>query len=327
MKPNEFGLIAKIRRIAGGAAPPVVLGIGDDCAAVEEALPGRLSLQTIDSFVEGVHFRRIGRSPHDIGWKAVAVNLSDIAAMGGEPAGFMLSLMLPQGEDPAFIVNIVRGAVECGRRHGAPLVGGNISATPGPLAMDVSMSGSARRGKMLLRSKAKVGDVVFVSGFPGCSQAGLEALESGDWKKGAYSVLVRRHLRPEPMLKLGSLLASRRFAAAAIDTSDGLVQDSGHICEESEVGAEIDPGALPVAPALARYCRERGFDPLRYALTGGEDYGLLFTARERHAAAIVKAAAGIRVTAIGRIVRGSRVKVLGRPELQAGGWDHLSAFS
>jgi thiamine-monophosphate kinase len=281
--------------------------------------------------VEGVHFRREGRTPHDIGWKAVAVNLSDIASMGGAPVAFLLTLVIPASDGRKFILDLVRGAAACGRRHGAQLMGGNVSSTRGgELVVDVSMVGSVSRRLMLLRSGARPGDTIFVAGWPGRSRAGLAILESED--KGLarkFPGLVKAHLRPEPMLRAGANISGRGIASSMIDMSDGLVQDLGHICESSGVGAEIDPATVPIHKDLKRFCLETGIEALEMALSGGEDYGLVFTVKERNAAkaaALVKSL-GLKITPIGLIVSGKGVNIPGVSGVEVKGFDHLTPRS
>jgi thiamine-monophosphate kinase len=345
MNSSEFALIEKIRRMAGKARAPVLLGIGDDCAVIDPR-PGEVLLFTTDCLVEGVHFRKEHFSARDVGWKAVAVNLSDVAAMGGRPVAFLLTLIVPRrareggGNDTLQeerLLNIVRGAVACGRKFGCRLAGGNISSTKGDtLIVDVSMIGAAPRQRVLKRSGARPSDVVFVSGFPGQSAAGLALLSdlrltTNDMRHATphsalrtpHSALARSHLRPEPMLKLGRLLSERGLATACIDTSDGLVQDLGHICEESGVGAEIDAAKIPVSPALRRFCSETGNDALEFALSGGEDYGLVFTVREKNVRKISRLRSRIPISAIGRITSSRSVSVANAPKPKSAGFDHF----
>jgi thiamine-monophosphate kinase len=303
-----------------------VIGIGDDCAAVA-LKAGEVSLHTTDCMVEGVHFRRDLRTAREIGWKAVAANLSDIASMGGEPVCFLLSLAIPRGCKEGFIIDLAKGAISCGKRYGAQLSGGNISSSPGPLVVDISMIGKADRRLVVRRSGARPGDLVLVAGSPGRSAAGLFVLESGNTAfLKRHPALVRAHLRPEPMLRLGRMLAKKRLATAMIDTSDGLAQDLGHICESSDVGIELYAGKIPVSSQLKRFCCETGGTALEYGLCGGEDYSLAFTAKPRDLVKIMNIAAvcRARITAIGEATRGSALTVTGAPEgMNLAGHEHL----
>ena len=328
MSLTEFTLIARIRRLAGGTHPPFEEGIGDDCAIMAHR-PGEVTLHTTDCLVEGVHFRRRYRRAIDVGWKAVAVNLSDLAAMGGAPAGFLLSLIIPRGLDRRWVLGVAKGAVACGKEHGAQLVGGNISSTVhGALIVDVSMIGVAKKGRGLARAGARPGDRVFVAGSPGESAAGLAILESGDARlRARHPTLVAAHLRPVPLLALGMALARAGLATAAADTSDGLAQDLGHVCEASGTGAEIDADLVPISPALHRYCAGAGDDPRVLALSGGEDYGLVFTTRDGDRPGIARMREAGAITEIGRVTASGGVRVRNAPRMGSGGFDHLRQVS
>ncbi|MBI5529567.1 MAG: thiamine-phosphate kinase [Deltaproteobacteria bacterium] len=350
MISSEFALVETIRRLAGKARAPVALGIGDDCAVID-VRPGEVLLHTTDCLVEGVHFRREYFAAIDIGLKAVAVNLSDIAAMGGRPVAFLLTLVIPgrardgRGndtiqetgrDDERYLLDIVRGAIACGRKFGCQLAGGNVSSTRGDgLIVDVSMIGAAKKGCVLRRSGARPGDVVLVSGHPGQSSAGLallndsrltthdSRLRTASSIQHPASSLRAAHLRPQPMLALGRSLAERGLATACIDTSDGLVQDLGHICGESGVGAEIDAAKIPISRALRRLCSESRKDPLEFALGGGEDYGLLFTVTEKDFPKVRRLKSPVPITSIGRITRSRKVRITGCDDLRTSGFDHL----
>lgn len=300
----EFELIERIRRRAwlleGKQRADVVLGIGDDAALlrVPEGLDLAVATDTLNA---GVHFPH-DAAPADIGWKALAVNLSDLAAMGAAPAWCTLSLSLPQA-DAAWLDAFLDGFLQLAAQHGAALVGGDT--TRGPLSICVTVHGLVARDAALRRDRARVGDDVWVTGTLGDAAAALAQLQAG----GAADAALRARLdRPQPRVALGRALAG--LAHACIDLSDGLLQDLGHVCRASGVGAEVEVDGLPASPALA--ARSAG-DTRRVAQAcGGDDYELCFTAppsaRERIGA--LAAATGVPVTRIGRIVAGAGVRAL-----------------
>ncbi|UHQ19944.1 thiamine-phosphate kinase [Lysobacter sp. KIS68-7] len=294
---GEFDLIARIRARASSGRDDVVLGIGDD-AAVVSVPAGRQLVVATDALNVGVHFPE-ATAPADIGWKALAVNLSDLAAMGATPAWCTLSLSLPEG-DAAWVDAFLDGFLALAAQHGVALIGGDT--TRGPLSVCVTVLGLVAPGSALRRDGARVGDDVWVSGTVGDAAGALVQWRAG----GAFDATLRARLdRPAPRVTLGLALAG--IAHAAIDVSDGLIADAGHICEASGVGAEIEVDALPASDAM-----QAAFDvELRRELqaTGGDDYELCFTASQDMRETVERAAntAGTRVTRIGRIVEGSSV--------------------
>lgn len=294
MGAGEFDLIARIRaRVATRA--DVVLGIGDDAALLAPP-PGRQLVVTADTLNDGVHFPR-GTSPADVGWKALAVNLSDLASMGAEPAWCTLSLSLPQS-DPAWIEGFLDGFLDLAGQHGIALVGGDT--TRGPLSIAVTAMGLVEPGRALRRDGARVGDEVWVTGTLGDAAGGLALLD-----REPVPALRARLDRPTPRVAAGRALAG--IATACVDVSDGLLADLGHVCARSHVAARIDVDALPASAAL----REAFGDADRIALqaSGGDDYELCFTAPADAGADIgaVSAQLGLRITRIGRIVVGEGV--------------------
>ena len=325
---NEFELIKKIKKLAGNPLLPVVIGIGDDCAALRSAGNG-LFLMTADSLVEDVHFRRRFTTPGDIGWKSLAVNLSDIAAMGGCPGPFLLSMIIPRKEDPAFVMRVVKGVLLCAGRHGARLAGGNVSAAPSDsLIIDITATGTVRRGLEVRRSGATPGDLVCLAGYTGLSAAGLRFLERGVCSKTpGYATCISAHNRPIPRISLGLAISEARIATSMIDVSDGLIADLGHICKESGVGATLDASLVPIHKALDKTAKALKVDPLVPALSGGEDYALAFTVRSEDMVGLERLHKihKSKITVIGRIKRGSGVKVLNAPNtLDRAGFDHFS---
>ena len=294
MGAGEFDLIARIRaRVATRA--DVVLGIGDDAALLAPP-PGRQLVVTADTLNDGVHFPR-GTSPADIGWKALAVNLSDLASMGAEPAWCTLSLSLPQS-DPAWIEGFLDGFLDLAGQHDIALVGGDT--TRGPLSIAVTAMGLVEPGRALRRDGARVGDEVWVTGTLGDAAGGLALLD-----REPVPALRARLDRPTPRVAAGRALVG--IATACVDVSDGLLADLGHVCARSHVAARIDVDALPASAALMEVIGEA--DRIALQASGGDDYELCFTAPADAGADIgaVSAQLGLRITRIGRIVAGEGV--------------------
>ncbi len=321
----EFDLIELIRQRTAQPRDDVRLGIGDDAAVL--AVPADQDLVVaIDTLVEGVHFPR-GTAAADIGWKALAVNLSDLAAMGASPAWALLSLTLPQA-DSAFVEGFVEGFVQLAQPHRLALVGGDT--TRGPLTVSVAVHGFVSPGKALTRSGARVGDVVLVTGTLGDAAAGLHALQFPPRGEAAHThlreQLIERLNRPTPRLAAG--IALRDQAHACVDISDGLLADLGHICTASGVGAEIDAALLPRSSALLDLHDDTR--ALQFALSGGDDYELCFCVPANLAARVQAdlSRLGGGATRIGRIVAGAGVRVRGQDgawlECGSDGWEHFA---
>lgn len=300
MSTGEFDLIARIRARCA-ARDDVVLGIGDDAALLQAPPAGMQLAIAMDTLNAGVHFPE-GTPAADIGWKALAVNLSDLAAMGATPAWFTLSLSLPRG-DAVWVDAFLDGFLALADAHGVALVGGDT--TRGPLSVCVTAVGFAEAGSALRRAGARIGDDVWTSGTLGDAAGALVQWTSG----GAVDPALRARLdRPTPRIALGRAL--RGIASACIDLSDGLLADLGHVCAASGVGAEIELASLPASAGL-----RSAFDATsRRSLqaTGGDDYELCFTAPESVRSDVERAAraAGIEVARIGRIVEGEGVVAL-----------------
>ncbi|QWT20384.1 thiamine-phosphate kinase [Bacillus sp. NP157] len=315
----EFDLIDRIRRHTDVHRDDVVTGIGDDAAVV--AVPaGRELAIAVDTLIEGVHFP-VGTAPADIGWKALAVNLSDLAAMGATPAWALLALSLPSADED-FIDGIARGFAELATPYRLALVGGDT--TRGPLTLTVTVHGFISPGEALLRSGARVGDAVMVTGTLGDAAAGLRCLAEAD--ATPYATLVERLNRPTPRVSAGQALRGK--ASACIDISDGLVADLGHICKQSGVGAEIDAAMLPRSSAMLTHFHDA--DAIDFALSGGDDYELCFTVPfdKANDVAADLARVGGGATRIGRIVEGSGVRVIdasGEARMPSrDGWNHFA---
>ncbi|QDE40725.1 thiamine-phosphate kinase [Luteibacter pinisoli] len=315
----EFDLIERIRRHTDVHRDDVVTGIGDDAAVV--SIPaGRELAIAVDTLVEGIHFP-VGTAAADIGWKALAVNLSDLAAMAATPAWALLALTLPT-PDEAFIDGLARGFAELATPFRLALIGGDT--TRGPLTVSVTVHGFTTPGQALLRSGARVGDVVMVTGTLGDAAAGLRCLAEADTTP--YASLIDRLNRPTPRVAAGQAL--RGIATACIDVSDGLVADLGHICKQSGVGVEIDPALLPRSSAMLTHFHDA--DALDFALAGGDDYELCFTVPADRASEVAAdlSRVGCGATRIGRVVEGAGVHLVdGTGQVRTpdrAGWNHFA---
>ncbi|PZQ25540.1 MAG: thiamine-phosphate kinase [Stenotrophomonas acidaminiphila] len=294
MGAGEFDLIARIRARAG-TRDDVVLGIGDDAALLAPP-PDRQLVVTADTLNDGVHFPR-GTSPADIGWKALAVNLSDLASMGAEPAWCTLSLSLPQG-DTAWIDGFLDGFLALAGEYGVALVGGDT--TRGPLSISVTAMGFVDAGRALRRDGARVGDDVWVTGTLGDAAGALALLE-----RDPVGVLRLRLDRPTPRVEAGRALID--VASACVDVSDGLLADLGHVATRSGVGAQVEIDALPASDALCAAFDAATRMPMQ--ASGGDDYELCFTAPAdaRARIAVLASSLDLRITRIGRMVPGEGV--------------------
>jgi thiamine-monophosphate kinase len=331
--PGERELIDAIRRRV--APPPawLAVGIGDD-AAVARPERGALEILTTDALVESVHFDRALSSPADIGWKALAVNLSDIAAMGGAPRLALLSLGLPGGITATEVDELLDGFLALAAEAKVTLAGGNITRSPGPLIVDVTVTGHARPRHVLTRGGGRPGDDLYVTGSIGAAAAGLSAWQSGtlealDSASGAgIAACVARHRRPEPRVRFGALLGRNRAASACMDLSDGLADGVRQIAAASGTGARIDAAALPVPEAARAWFVRAGLDPASAAAAGGDDYELLFAVPRRsrgRLATAVRQGRGLPVTRIGTLTTEPDVVLLrdGTPEPLPAGFVHF----
>jgi thiamine-monophosphate kinase len=318
---SEFELIA---RLTAGVhlSRRTILGVGDDCAIVSR--PRGPTLFTIDSMVENVHFDLRWCPPQALGARALAVNLSDIAAMGGRPTACVVNLGVREGITSRTLERIYSGLREAARESSTDIVGGNVTRSR-ELSITIALLGEVGR-RVMRRDAARPGDEIFVTGTLGDAALGWRIL-AGKLKAGGKAkadratrkYLVERFIRPHARLYAGQRLAALRPAPAAIDVSDGLMQDLGHILEQSGVGAEIDASRIPISPAY----RTLMGDDLVHALTGGEDYELIFCVRPGHSESELSRRLRVRVRRIGKIVRGNRLNVIGYSAPIVAGWDQL----
>ena len=276
---GEIRLIERIHRLARQVLSPsekVPISFGDDAAAVAPS-PGHMLLISTDALVEGIHFDLGYFRPEDLGWKALAVNLSDIAAMGGRPLGFTTSLAFPQEASPGFVTRVYRGMLKLAELSGAVLLGGDLCASPGTVFLDVTILGEVGSTRVCTRKEARPGDSLFVTGELGASAIGLELLRRSPGRARYFPHLAGRHLRPRPRNRIGCWLSANRCASALIDLSDGLSTDLHRVCQASRVGAVIDSDRIPLPRISTKVGSWVERPLLDYGLNGGEDYELLFT--------------------------------------------------
>ena len=303
---GEHALIARIRQRVS-TAPWVVVGPGDDAAAIEP-VRGALEVLTTDAQVEGVHFDRRLVSPDAIGHRALAVNLSDLAAMGARPRAALLSMALPPSLEIAAFDQIVDGLLGLATRYGVILVGGNITRTTGPMVLDVTLTGTVHRRKILTRGGARPGDDVYVTGTLGDAAAGLLRLQEDH----AAVDDAARYLRPEPRIRAGLLLGRSRAATSCMDLSDGLADGVRQIAQASSVGITLDAAALPITAELKAWLSRQNRNPIDLALQGGDDFELIFTAKPKQAGrlrAVRRLLSDLPITRIGVVTRAPRLLI------------------
>ena len=330
---GEFGLIDRIHEIIekeGVALSKNTLGIGDDCAAFQPR-PGYDLLVTCDCMVENRHYLPQFISPHDMGRRAMTLNISDVGAMGGRPLYALVSLGLRSSTLLKDVEAIYRGFLAELNPFDASIIGGNVTGTKDANFIDITLIGEVETGKMVRRSTAKPGDVILLTGYPGQSAAGLAMLlqaEPGD--EPTDSPLVMAYQRPTHRAVEGHAVARTGLANAMIDTSDGLLGDLGHICIESGVGAVLFEERLPISQALRQFAEKSGGNPLDYVLKDSDDYELMITCAPEHVAGIRDAIARetIPVSEIGTITRDKGHALISTAGisrcLALSGWDHFS---
>jgi len=333
---GERALIDRIRQRVPNADPALLVGIGDD-AAVATPDRGALQVLTTDALVEGVHFDRRFSTPADIGYKALAVNVSDIASMGGRARFALLSLMLPADTTVSDVDALLDGLLELAGQVRVTLAGGNITRSPGPLVVDVTVVGSVKPRKVLTRSAGRPGDVLYVTGQIGAAAAGL------DWLRQEYArspaahprpsdealaECVARHCRPEPRARVGSILGRTKASNVCMDLSDGLADAVRQLAAGSGTGARIDADLLPIHPGAREWFGRRDADPISASVTGGDDYELLFAVQSRRRSrlrGVMREARGLAVTRIGELTSDPSVGMLraGRLEPLPSGFVHF----
>lgn len=317
---GEAGLLKLIEEQFVSGAPHVDQGIGDDAAVLKEAV-GR-SILSADMLVEGVDFDFAWASWADVGHKAAAVNLSDIAAMGAQPRGLLLSLGLRPTDLLDDVVELVKTFASFGASLGAPLLGGDLSSTDGPLVVSVTAVGEASATDVMYRYRGREGERILVTGALGGAAAGLLKLFGGESSQGP---LVRRQLRPQPRVEIGKMVAKSGLVTSCADVSDGLSADVLHIVEPG-YGALIDVEQLPIARGVREVCTQHERHPAELALSGGEDFELVMTAAEVHVAdlqSLVRELGG-ELTDVGLVVASPGVRYSGDQEFEAAqGFEHF----
>lgn len=300
----------------------VRLGIGDD-AALFRPKRGHETILTCDWFLEGTHFRRDKHPPDAVGWKSLARALSDVAAMGGVPRCFLLSLALPESHTGRWLDAFLGGLRRASRKFGCTLAGGDTTRRQ-EILISVTAVGEIRNARAILRSGARAGDILCVTGRLGEAELGLRLLKRSKIQPRSSNPFLRKHLYPEPRLAVGQWLAQKRLAASMMDLSDGLSTDLPRLCAASGVGADVESEKLPVVQHSSAG-RGPGVDPLQLALYGGDDYELLFTVRPNRVNRLPKTLHGVPLTAIGRITEQRELVLLKRKgrerQLHPGGWD------
>ncbi len=330
---GEFGLIDLLAKMAYGAQDKeieawqqLILGIGDDAAAWYG--DASIQLATVDSLIQDVHFSLGIASWEELGWRALAANLSDIAAMGGLPKYALVSLALPDSTEVEDVTALYRGMIELAQQFEVAIVGGDISSAP-LLVINITILGSTKSQAqhILTRSAAKAGEKVAVTGYLGAAAAGLEVLTKHlSLEPEATASLKKAFLQPYPRIAEGQILVEQGVRTA-IDISDGLISDLRHICQASQVSARIETDCVPIQPAVKANFGDRA---LELALSGGEDYELLFTA-SAEIIGKVKAAASCSITVIGEITADKAGEITlvdgkGNPvSLPKAGWEHFTA--
>jgi thiamine-monophosphate kinase len=325
--PTENSILQRILKITAPSTKnlggrDVHLGIGDD-AALLRASRGHEIILTCDWFLEGTHFLRGKHPPDSVGWKSLARALSDVAAMGGVPRCFLLSLALPESHTGRWLDGFLSGLRRASQEFACTLVGGDTTRRR-EILINVTIVGEIRNARAVLRSGARAGDILYVTGRVGEAELGLRLLKRSKTQPRSSNPLLKKHLYPEPRLDVGRWLAEKRLATSMMDLSDGLSSDLPRLCAASGVGADVESENLPVVQ-LSSSVRGLGLDSLQLALHGGDDYELLFTVRPSRMKLLPKSLHGVPLTAIGRITEQRELVLLrqkGREhQLYPGGWD------
>lgn len=327
MISSEFKLIDKIKMHLLSTHADLVHGIGDDCAVIKKD-KNSVFLVSTDSLIEGVHFDLSYFSFIDLGKKALSVNLSDIAAMAGKPVCAVVSLAIPPKIKEEQILDFYSGLEQVALEFKLAIAGGDITKSPSHFCITITVMGEAKKDAYKLRSQAKVGDGIYVSGVMGAAAVGLAYCQK---KKAVENHFIQAFKNPRPRLQLAKILAEIPEVHAAIDVSDGLLQDLGHVARFSEVGAKIHVGDVPMALDFAQACQELKLNPVETLLSGGEDYQLLFTMSAKGARVLDEKLShlkNLRVTRIGEIVGKDRgVKVFDEThqeiKIKKMGFDHF----
>lgn len=327
---GEFGFIQSITPGALFSSQKLIKGIGDDCAVIGP-YEDKLFLLTCDILTEGVHFILEKTTPEFLGEKAVAVNLSDISAMGGTPRHILISVAAPGDTPVDTLQRLYKGIYDMCKQYRVNVLGGDTSGNRAGLVINITVIGEAPEGEVLYRSGARPGDSLFVTGNLGDSRAGLKLITGEIHATGSEAeALKAAHLRPRPLVEAGRLIARSGLASSMIDLSDGLLSDLGHICEASRVGARLFMSALPISPELMSVARTAGVDHHEMALSGGEDYELLITVPGKNTSAfqdMFEKEGHSKVYIIGEVVAGEGITIVredgGEEKAEPGGFKHF----
>ena len=336
---SEFDFIASLRQRVTASAlknDSLVAGIGDD-AAVFRSSTGKETVITADLLAEDIDFRRTTTAPFLLGHKALAVSLSDIAAMGARPLWSLISIGVPEDVwQTEFVDQFYEGVLELANHYGVQLIGGDTSRTNENIVIDSVVAGECAAGTAVMRSGASPGDQIFVTGSLGAAAAGLRLIERGahlaeqnlaDEDSQKLDHVLIRQLRPEARVGWGIVLGEERLATAMIDLSDGLSSDLNRLCDASGVGALIDSSLLPIDNRVVELCGRRALDPLQLALHGGEDFELLFTVKPDIVARLPRRVDGVEIKRIGAMTNAIEgIKISEGPrvwDLKPGGWKHF----
>lgn len=329
---GEFGFIRKISNGCLIRPDNILKAIGDDAAAFKTS-PGEVLLVTTDMLIEGIHFIRTSASGYDLGHKSMAVNLSDIAAMGGFPKEVFVSIAIPKTCEIDYLEDIYKGMKSLSERYGVNILGGNTTSSHRDLIINITLIGTASEDRILYRHTALPGDKIYSTGYLGDSRAGLHLiLNNLSPESPEEQALYRAHILPHPHIEQGLFLAQSHGVHAAIDVSDGLSSDIAHIAEESHCGIRLYLENIPISDNLKTFCRKFGFDPVEYVLSGGEDYVLLFTVAPENAFELERAYLKQfqqPIYCLGEIIADQCMEAV-YPNgdirlLRASGWDHFAA--
>lgn len=328
---GEFGLINKIRARQREYDEDVIVGIGDDCAVLRRG--NILEVLTTDCLVEGTHYRPGWLSMTDLGWKSLAVNISDVAAMGAIPKHAAITLFIPDRVTARDIDHLYDGIEACAGEAGVGIVGGDIVRIEGPFAISIVLSGTCERDDLVLRSGAREGDIIVVSGTLGDAAVGMEYLKADKRPENPHAEYsIARFKRPMPRHRESRVIVGKLQPTAMIDISDGLMSDLWHILEMSKAGVSLDAGAIPVGQGVLDWFGGDWQEALSLAIKGGEDYELLFTVNERFGEALcdVEVDIGLKLTPIGKIASKKKGFVLttngAEAEVEHDGFDHFKSL-
>jgi thiamine-monophosphate kinase len=333
---SEFDFINALRQRVASSTQSTVTGIGDD-AAVFRTSANKETVVSIDLLVEDIDFRRTTTPPYLLGHKALAVSLSDLAAMGSRPLWALVSIGIPEDVwQTNFVDQMYDGWLDLANRYGVQLIGGDTSRAHEHIVIDSIALGECPAGMAVKRNGARPGDQIFVTGSLGGAAAGLRLIERGahlaeqnlaDEDSQKLDHVLLRQLRPEPRVGWGMVLSEERLTTAMIDLSDGLSSDINHLCEASNVGALLDASLLPIDEHVVELCGRRALDPLQLALHGGEDFELLFTVKPENVARLPKRVDGVEIKRIGEVTTandGVKISEGTRTwDLRPGGWKHF----